>query len=80
MVIRAFHWPWIQDQPRGFYQVPNRHHFLVAIFCYFKPPVTGWFEIKKYSDKKVTTIGNLVETTWLVLYPWPVESTYDHGG
>ena len=26
------------------------------------------------------TIVNLVETTWLVRYPWPVEITYDRGG
>ena len=26
------------------------------------------------------TISNLVETTWLVRYPWPVEITYDQGG
>ena len=24
-------------------------------------------------------IANLVETTWLVRYPWPVEITYDQG-
>ena len=26
------------------------------------------------------TITNLVETTWLARYPWPVEITYDRGG
>ena len=26
------------------------------------------------------TITNLVEATWLVRYPWPVEITYDQGG
>ena len=25
-------------------------------------------------------IVNLVETMWLVRYPWPVEITYDQGG
>ena len=25
------------------------------------------------------TIVNLVETTWMVRYPWPVEITYDQG-
>ena len=25
-------------------------------------------------------IANLVETMWLVQYPWPVEITYDRGG
>ena len=28
-------------------------------------PVTGWFEIVQYDDKRVITIGNLVKTTWL---------------
>ena len=37
-------------------------------------PVTGWFEVTQYSDKKVMTIANLVETTWLFRYPWTVES------
>ena len=40
-------------------------------------PVTGWFEITQYSNKKVMTITNLVETMWLVRYPYPVEITYD---
>ena len=31
-------------------------------------PVTGWFEITQYSDKKVMTTANLVETIWLVQY------------
>ena len=26
------------------------------------------------------TITNLVETMWLVRYPWPVEITYEQGG
>ena len=43
-------------------------------------PVTGWFEVTQYSDKKATMIANLVETTWLARYPWPVEITYDQGG
>ena len=43
-------------------------------------PVTEWFEITEYNDKKAMTIVNLVETMWLVQYPWPVEITYDRGG
>ena len=35
-------------------------------------PVTMWFEVKQYSDKKAMTIENLVETNWMVRYPWPV--------
>ena len=40
-------------------------------------PTTGWFEVTQYSNKKAMVIENLVETTWLVWYPWPVEITYD---
>ena len=43
-------------------------------------PVTGWFEITQYNDKKAMTIENLVKTTWQVRYTWPVEITYDRGG
>ena len=43
-------------------------------------PITGWFEVKQYSDKKAITIANLLEIMWLVRYQWPVESTYDRGG
>ena len=43
-------------------------------------PVTGWFEVTQYSKKKATRIANLVETMWLVRYPWPVKITYDQGG
>ena len=35
-------------------------------------PVTGWFEITQYNNKKPMMIVNLIETTWLVGYPWPV--------
>ena len=43
-------------------------------------PVTGWFEITKYNDKKSMKISNLVKTMWLVRYIWPVEILYDRGG
>ena len=43
-------------------------------------PVTGWFEVTQYSNKKATTITNLVETTWMVRYTWSVDITYDRGG
>ena len=42
-------------------------------------PITGWSEVTQYSNKKSTTIENLVETMWLVRYPWPVEIRYDQG-
>ena len=40
-------------------------------------PVTGWFEVVRYYDKRAITITNLVETTWLSRYPRPIEITYD---
>ena len=43
-------------------------------------PGTGLFEITKYSNKKAMTITNLVEATFLLWHPWPVEITYDRGG
>ena len=45
-----------------------------------KEPVTGWFEITEYSNKKAMISTNLVENTWLVRYPWAVEIMYDQGG
>ena len=42
-------------------------------------PVTGWFEVVLYDDKRAITIANLVETSWLSIYPRPIEITYDQG-
>ena len=42
-------------------------------------PVTGWFEITQYDDKRAISITNLVETTWLSRYPRPIEIKYDQG-
>ena len=41
--------------------------------------VTGWFEVVRYNDKRVITIANLVEPTWLYRYPRPIEITYYQG-
>ena len=35
-------------------------------------PVTGWFEIAQYDDKRVISITKSVETTWLYRYPRPI--------
>ena len=43
-------------------------------------PITVWFKVTQYSDKKAIMIVNLVETLWLVRYLWPVDITYDQGG
>ena len=42
--------------------------------------ITRWFEVTQYRNKKMRTIAYLVETTWMVRYPWPVEITYDRRG
>ena len=42
-------------------------------------PITGWFEVTKYNDKRVISIANLVETTWLSRYPILMEIMYDQG-
>ena len=43
-------------------------------------PVTGWFEITQSNNNKAMIITNLVETMWMVRYPWPVYITCDQGG
>ena len=42
-------------------------------------PVTGWFEVIRYDDKRAILIANLVESTWLSRYPRPIEITCDQG-
>ena len=42
-------------------------------------PVTGWFEVTQFNEKKAMTIADLVETIWLFRCPCPPEITYDYG-
>ena len=42
-------------------------------------PVTGWFEVVQYDDKRAITIANLVETMGLSIYSRPIEIMYDQG-
>ena len=42
-------------------------------------PITGWFEIAQYKDKREISSANLVETTWLSKYPRPIEIMHDKG-
>ena len=42
-------------------------------------PVIGWFEVVPYDDKRVISVSNLVETTWMYRYPRPIEITYNQG-
>ena len=39
-------------------------------------PVTVWFKITKYGNKRAIQIAELVEPTWLTRYPRPMEITY----
>ena len=43
-------------------------------------PVTGFFEVTRYSDKKAMMITNVLETMWLVWYPWTVDIMYNQEG
>ena len=40
-------------------------------------PVTRWFEVVRYYDKRAINIANLVETTWLSRYSRSIENTYE---
>ena len=42
-------------------------------------PVTGWFKIKQYDDKKSITVANIVNQEWLARYPRPYLITLDQG-
>ena len=42
-------------------------------------PVTIWFEVVRYDDKRLISIENLVKTTWMYIYPRPIEITYTQG-
>ena len=39
--------------------------------------VTGWFEIKKYNDKREILTENFTETTQLSRYTWTTKIPYD---
>ena len=41
-------------------------------------PVTGWYEIAQYYDKRAISITNFDENMWH-RYPRPIEITYDQG-
>jgi hypothetical protein len=47
--------------------------------CHLDRSSHRWFEMKQINDKEVTTVANIVETTWLTRYPWPTMITYDQG-
>ena len=52
---------------KGPYKIRRKgKHPLISKDANMIDPVTRWFEVTKYNDRKATTIANLVETTWLV--------------
>ena len=42
-------------------------------------PVTGWFKITQYNDRRAMSIANPVETMWLSRYPRSMEIIYYQG-
>ena len=40
-------------------------------------PGAEWFKILQYDNKIAISTVNLVETTWLTIYPRPTEIMYD---
>ena len=42
-------------------------------------PVTGCFKIVQYYNKKLISIENLVQTTWLSRYTRQMEITHEQG-
>ena len=42
-------------------------------------PVTRWFKIMQYDNKRVISIAKVVNNTWLTRYPIPMEITQDQG-
>ena len=42
-------------------------------------PVTGWFKITQFDNKRAISIANLVKTTVLTMYIRKMEIMYDQG-
>eukprot|EP00957_Ditylum_brightwellii_P157155 11961425-Ditylum_brightwellii.AAC.1 len=40
-------------------------------------PTTGWFEMAEIKTKRVDTVSNVVEITWLTRYPYPTQVVLD---
>ena len=38
-----------------------------------------WFVLTQYYNNRVINIKNLLETLWMIIYPFPVEITYING-
>ena len=42
-------------------------------------PITRWFEITQYDNKRAISIANLVVSKWLTRYTRPMEIIYCQG-
>ena len=42
-------------------------------------PATGWFRMAKIKTKRSDAMANVIESTWLNIYPWPTEVILDRG-
>ena len=60
-------------------RIEGREKLIILKYLAIIHPETGWFEIIQYNDKQVDTISNLVDQTWLCIYPSPMIITYEHG-
>ena len=56
----------------------NKEHFVLKSITLIDP-IAGQSKITEYNKKRAMNIENLVETSWLTLYPWPTEITYEQG-
>ena len=41
--------------------------------------IMDWSKITEYNSECDITITNLIENAYLIMYPWPMEITYDQG-
>ena len=64
----------------GPYKIERKNKPDLTLWCLTMiDPATGWFEIAELPDKRADIIANLLETTWLVRYPWPNKVINDRG-
>ena len=60
------------------YELKKCGHKIPELRCVMMiDPVTGWFKIKQYDDKKSITVANIVKQEWLARYPRPYLITLD---
>ena len=48
LVIRDIYFPWMPYQSRSFHQFCDLRYFLVAVFCYFRPPSYGVYHCNSF--------------------------------